>query len=122
MPSITITTPEERVERVLEPGTTALDLFREDRRVVVARINGQLKDLATELVDGDDVEPVDIESDDGLFVMRHSAAHVMAQAVQELYPGTMLGIGPPIKDGFYYDFDAVYKSIEFHSLCRDLIF
>ena len=106
MPSITITTPEERVERVLEPGTTALDLFREDRRVVVARINGQLKDLATELVDGDDVEPVDIESDDGLFVMRHSAAHVMAQAVQELYPGTMLGIGPPIKDGFYYDFDA----------------
>ncbi len=106
MPSITITTPEERVERVLESGTTALDLFREDRRVVVARINGQLKDLATELVDGDDVEPVDIESDDGLFVMRHSAAHVMAQAVQELYPGTMLGIGPPIKDGFYYDFDA----------------
>ncbi|MCH9800122.1 MAG: threonine--tRNA ligase [Actinomycetia bacterium] len=85
---------------------TALDLFRDDRRVVVARINGELRDLDTELHDGDEVEPVDIESDEGLFVMRHSAAHVMAQAVQELYPGTMLGVGPPITDGFYYDFDA----------------
>ena len=106
MPSITITSPEERLERDLEPGMTALDLFRDDRRVVVARINGELKDLATELHEGDEIEAVDIDSDDGLFVMRHSAAHVMAQAVQELFPGTMLGIGPPIEDGFYYDFDV----------------
>ncbi len=106
MPSITITSPEEQLERDLEPGMTALDLFRDDRRVVVARINGELKDLATELREGDEIEAVDIESDDGLFVLRHSAAHVMAQAVQELYPGTMLGIGPPIEDGFYYDFDV----------------
>ena len=106
MPSITITSPEERLERDLEPGMTALDLFSDDRRVVVARINGELKDLATELHEGDEIEAVDIDSDDGLFVMRHSAAHVMAQAVQELFPGTMLGIGPPIEDGFYYDFDV----------------
>ena len=106
MPSIRITSPEERLERDLEPGMTALDLFRDDRRVVVARINGELKDLATELHEGDEIEAVDIDSDDGLFVMRHSAAHVMAQAVQELFPGTMLGIGPPIEDGFYYDFDV----------------
>ncbi|MAT61753.1 MAG: threonine--tRNA ligase [Micrococcales bacterium] len=103
---MTITSPEERLERDLEPGMTALDLFRDDRRVVVARINGELKDLATELHEGDEIEAVDIDSDDGLFVMRHSAAHVMAQAVQELFPGTMLGIGPPIEDGFYYDFDV----------------
>jgi threonyl-tRNA synthetase len=103
---INLALPEGKQERDLEPGMTALDLFRDDRRVVVARINGELRDLDTELHDGDEVEPVDIESDEGLFVMRHSAAHVMAQAVQELYPGTMLGVGPPITDGFYYDFDS----------------
>ena len=106
MARINLALPEGKQERDLEPGTTALDLFRDDRRVVVARINGELRDLDTELQDGDEVEPVDIESDEGLFVMRHSAAHVMAQAVQELYPGTMLGVGPPITDGFYYDFDS----------------
>ena len=106
MARINLALPEGKQERDLEPGMTALDLFRDDRRVVVARINGELRDLDTELQDGDEVEPVDIESDDGLFVMRHSAAHVMAQAVQELYPGTMLGVGPPITDGFYYDFDS----------------
>ena len=103
---INLALSEGKQERDLEPGMTALDLFRDDRRVVVARINGELRDLDTELQDGDEVEPVDIESDEGLFVMRHSAAHVMAQAVQELYPGTMLGVGPPITDGFYYDFDS----------------
>ena len=106
MARINLALPEGKQERDLEPGMTALDLFRDDRRVVVARINGELRDLDTELQDGDEVEPVDIESDEGLFVMRHSAAHVMAQAVQELYPGTMLGVGPPITDGFYYDFDS----------------
>ena len=92
--------------REIAAGTTALDLFDNDRGIVAVLINGELRDLATPLADTDLVEPVPVESQEGLFVMRHSAAHVMAQAVQALYPGTMLGIGPPIKDGFYYDFDA----------------
>ncbi len=93
-------------ETELPPAATALDIYGRDRSVVVARINGTVRDLETALCDGDVVEPVTADSPDGLFVLRHSAAHVMAQAVQDLFPGTMLGIGPPIKDGFYYDFDA----------------
>jgi threonyl-tRNA synthetase len=73
----------------------------------VCRVNGALKDLWTELAEGDVVESVLISSPDGLAVLRHSTAHVMAQAVQEVYANTRLGIGPPIKDGFYYDFDPV---------------
>jgi threonyl-tRNA synthetase len=71
----------------------------------VCRVNGVLKDLWTELSEGDVVDSVLISSPDGLAVLRHSTAHVMAQAVQEVYANTRLGIGPPIKDGFYYDFD-----------------
>jgi threonyl-tRNA synthetase len=80
-------------------------IFAENKEIVVARINGVLKDLWTELSDGDVVESVLISSEDGLAVLRHSTAHVMAQAVQEVFADTKLGIGPPIKDGFYYDFD-----------------
>ena len=80
-------------------------LFADDKAIVVCRINGVLKDLWSELADGDVVESVSISSPDGLFVLRHSTAHVMAQAVQEVFADTKLGIGPPIKDGFYYDFD-----------------
>ena len=68
------------------------------------RVNGDLKDLATQVTDTDTVEPVTIDSADGLNILRHSAAHVMAQAVQRIKPQTNLGIGPPITDGFYYDF------------------
>ncbi len=82
-------------------------LFADNKEIVVARVNGTLKDLWTELADGDVVEGVLISSPDGLAVLRHSTAHVMAQAVQEVYANTKLGIGPPIKDGFYYDFDPV---------------
>jgi len=82
-------------------------LFAENKDIVVARINGELKDLWSELAAGDFVEGVSISSPDGLSVLRHSSAHVMAQAVQEIYANTRLGIGPPIKDGFYYDFDPV---------------
>jgi len=82
-------------------------LFADNKEIVVARVNGALKDLWTELADGDVVEGVLISSPDGLAVLRHSTAHVMAQAVQEVYANTKLGIGPPIKDGFYYDFDPV---------------
>ncbi len=72
--------------------------------VAVARVNGELRDLAHVVAEGDVVEAVTYGSDDGRAVLRHSCAHVLAQAVQELFPGTLLGIGPPIKDGFYYDF------------------
>jgi len=81
------------------------NIFADNRDIVVARINGLLKDLWSDLTQGDVVEGVSISSPDGLAVLRHSTAHVMAQAVQELYANTRLGIGPPIKDGFYYDFD-----------------
>jgi len=96
----------EREERVVATGTTAGALFEGERSVVAARVAGQLKDLAYEPADGDEVEPVEISSADGLDILRHSTAHVMAQAVQELFPDAKLGIGPPIRDGFYYDFDV----------------
>jgi threonyl-tRNA synthetase len=80
-------------------------LFASDPDVVVCQINGELRDLWSELNDGDAVESVSINSSDGLNVLRHSTAHVLAQAVQEVFPETKLGIGPPIRDGFYYDFD-----------------
>lgn len=73
--------------------------------VVLCRINGELKDLWSDLKEGDEIEGVRIDSPDGLSVLRHSTAHVLAQAVQSLNSQTRLGIGPPIKDGFYYDFD-----------------
>ncbi|WP_425600005.1 threonine--tRNA ligase [Ornithinimicrobium sufpigmenti] len=90
----------------MEQGTTAADLFAGDREVVVARIGGELRDLAHVLQDGDEVEPVLVSEPDGLDVLRHSCAHVLAQAVQEAFPDAKLGIGPPIRDGFYYDFDV----------------
>jgi threonyl-tRNA synthetase len=93
-------------ERSVAADTTAADLFGDDKAVVVARVNDQLRDLAHVLADGDVVEPVTIGSDEGLAVLRHSAAHVLAQAVQEVNPKARLGIGPPIRDGFYYDFDV----------------
>jgi threonyl-tRNA synthetase len=80
-------------------------IFADRKEVVVCRINGELRDLWTDLTDGDVVESVTIDSEDGLKVLRHSTAHVMAQAVQQIYPEAKLGIGPPITDGFYYDFD-----------------
>ncbi|MBA0050780.1 threonine--tRNA ligase [Streptomyces sp. AJS327] len=103
---VTIQRDSEREERVVTTGTTAAGLFEGDRAVVAARIGGQLRDLACPLADGDEVEPVEITSQDGLDILRHSTAHVLAQAVQELFPEAKLGIGPPIRDGFYYDFDV----------------
>jgi threonyl-tRNA synthetase len=92
--------------RTVTAGTTAADLFAQDKATVVARVNGELRDLAHVLADGDLVEPVGLDSDEGLSVLRHSAAHVLAQAVQQIHPKAKLGIGPPIADGFYYDFDV----------------
>ncbi|WP_395296929.1 threonine--tRNA ligase [Kitasatospora hibisci] len=96
----------DREERVVTTGTTAAELFADDRSIIAARVGGQLKDLAYAVQDGDEVEPVAIGSKDGLDILRHSTAHVMAQAVQQLFPEAKLGIGPPVKDGFYYDFDV----------------
>ncbi|MCP9208058.1 threonine--tRNA ligase [Streptomyces cucumeris] len=96
----------EREERVVATGTTAAELFTGERSIVAARVGGDLKDLAYIPADGEEIEPVEITSQDGLDILRHSTAHVMAQAVQELFPEAKLGIGPPIKDGFYYDFDV----------------
>ena len=80
-------------------------IFAENKEIVVCKINGVLMDLWTDLKDGDLIEGISISSPEGLSVLRHSTAHVMAQAVQQVFPGTRLGIGPPITDGFYYDFD-----------------
>ncbi|UXI77837.1 threonine--tRNA ligase [Streptomyces vinaceusdrappus] len=96
----------EQEERVVTTGTTAAELFVGQRSIIAARVAGELKDLAYEVKDGETVEGVEISSEDGLAILRHSTAHVMAQAVQELFPEAKLGIGPPIKDGFYYDFDV----------------
>ncbi|HET8767768.1 MAG TPA: threonine--tRNA ligase, partial [Pedococcus sp.] len=93
-------------ERSVPEQTTAAELFEGDRAVLVARVNGELRDLAHVLADGDTVEPVTAQEQDGLDVLRHSAAHVLAQAVQEVNPKARLGIGPPVRDGFYYDFDV----------------
>ena len=101
--SITVDGAAQKIEADQRP----THIFADNKEVVVCRVNGALKDLWTELADGDVVESVLISSPDGLAVLRHSTAHVMAQAVQEVYANTRLGIGPPIKDGFYYDFDPV---------------
>jgi threonyl-tRNA synthetase len=80
-------------------------LFTE-RSIVAMRVNGELRDLAHRLAAGDSVEGVSVSSEDGLNILRHSAAHVLAQAVQNINPEAKLGIGPPVTDGFYYDFDV----------------
>ena len=104
MTTVTVQTPAGAATRDLPDGSSAWDLFGDDRSIVVARINGELRDLVTPLAEGDVVEPVGVDSDEGLAVLRHSTAHVLAQAVQEAFPEAKLGIGPPVKDGFYYDF------------------
>lgn len=91
--------------RSVESDQRPTHLYAEAKEIVVCKVNGVLKDLWTDLTEGDVVEGVSISSAEGLSVLRHSTAHVMAQAVQQVFPGTLLGIGPPITDGFYYDFD-----------------
>ena len=103
MSQITITVDGEKAQ--VESDQRPTNIYADKKEIVVCKVNGQLRDLWTDLVDGDVVEGVSISSPDGLSVLRHSTAHVMAQAVQEVYANTRLGIGPPIKDGFYYDFD-----------------
>ena len=103
---VTVLNAAEHGERAVTTGTKAWELFADDPGVIAARVGGELRDLAHELADGDSVEGVAIDSSDGRDILRHSTAHVMAQAVQELFPEAKLGIGPPVTDGFYYDFDV----------------
>ncbi|HET6625708.1 MAG TPA: threonine--tRNA ligase [Nocardioidaceae bacterium] len=103
---VTVVSAGERAERAVTTGTRAWELFSDDESVIAARVGADLKDLAYELTEGDQVEPVAIGSPDGRDILRHSTAHVMAQAVQDLFPEAKLGIGPPVVDGFYYDFDV----------------
>ena len=93
--------------RVIEAGTTGASLYQGDTSVVAVRVDGEPRDLERPLPDGAVVEPITLDSQDGLDILRHSATHVMAQAVQELFPDVNLGIGPFIIDGFYYDFGGI---------------
>ncbi|WP_159625190.1 MULTISPECIES: threonine--tRNA ligase [unclassified Actinomyces] len=95
--------------RAIEAGTTGTELFAEEARhgVVAMRVDGEPWDLAREIPAGAVVEPITLDSEDGLAILRHSATHVMAQAVQEMFPDVNLGIGPFITDGFYYDFGGI---------------
>ena len=99
--SISVNGEKQSVDSEIRP----TQIFAQDPAIVVCKINGEMKDLWTELKEGDVVEGISIESPEGLSVLRHSTAHVMAQAVQEVFADTKLGIGPPITDGFYYDFE-----------------
>jgi threonyl-tRNA synthetase len=103
MSSISITV--DGAVRSVEADQKPTQIFADNKEIVVCKVNGQLKDLWTDLQHGDLVEGVSISSPEGLAVLRHSTAHVMAQAVQQTFAQTRLGIGPPITDGFYYDFD-----------------
>ena len=91
-------------DQEVEPGTTGLDLFGKRRDIVAMTLNGKEVDLAAELPNGGVVSAITIDSSEGLAIVRHSCAHVLAQAVQDVNPHADLGIGPPITDGFYYDF------------------
>jgi threonyl-tRNA synthetase len=93
-------------EHSVAAGTTAAELFADDKAVIAAKVNGVERDLSHVVFDGDGIEPIAIDSPAGRAILRHSTAHVLAQAVQDLYPEAKLGIGPPIENGFYYDFDV----------------
>src|SRR4051794_2431339 len=110
--SITVVGTKVEGQQVTDT-TTGLDLYGDDKTIVAVRVDGELRDLARPLLADFDaadlgdvqVEPVSNAEPDGLAIVRHSAAHVAAQAVQAAHPTAKLGIGPPITDGFYYDFD-----------------
>ena len=94
------------LEQSAHDKTNAIDFYKDNKDVVAVKINGELKDSATAVKAGDEVVAVLANSEEGLSIIRHSTAHILAQAVQKINPQTKLGIGPPIKDGFYYDFQV----------------
>ncbi|SJM53978.1 Threonyl-tRNA synthetase [Actinomycetales bacterium JB111] len=106
-PAVSVRLDDAVVE--VQTGTTGTEFFADRKDVVALRVDGELTDLDSDLAGfGPDasVESVTIDSPDGLSILRHSTAHVLAQAVQQVNPDAKLGIGPPITDGFYYDFDV----------------
>ncbi|WP_147680274.1 threonine--tRNA ligase [Actinomyces ruminicola] len=106
-PQPTLTITVDGAERTIDAGTTGATLFAADREVVAMRVDGEPWDLDRVIPAEAVVEPITLGSEDGLNILRHSATHVMAQAVQELFPDVNLGIGPFITDGFYYDFGGI---------------
>src|SRR5688500_2222989 len=109
MADITISLPDGST-RAMAEGATAGDLAaaigpRLAKAAVIAEVNGVERDLVWPLADGDAVAIVTDSSERGLYTLRHSTAHVLAQAVLDLFPGATFAIGPPIEDGFYYDFE-----------------
>ncbi|AZZ42219.1 threonine--tRNA ligase [Acidipropionibacterium jensenii] len=105
--TITVQRSGDSEERQVDTTTTGLDLFGSDRSVVAMRVDGELEDLQRPISQDATVEAVEATSPDGLNIIRHSATHVMAQAVQQVFPEVNLGIGPFITDGFYYDFGNI---------------
>lgn len=92
------------------------------RDAIVAKVNGELTDLRDPIVDGAEVEFFTKEDKEGLFTLRHTASHVMAQAIQHLFPGTKFAIGPAIDDGFYYDLDSehVFSQEDFAAIEKEM--
>jgi len=115
---------EKPVSDIAQPSADNRDGFAlfTDRSVIAMRVNGELKDLAATITDRDVVEPVGIDSPEGLAILRHSTAHVLAQAVQRIRPQANLGIGPPITDGFYYDFgvDAPFTPDDLKAISKEM--
>lgn len=104
-------------QRALEQGATAFDLARDisgrlAKEAMVAEVNGKVVDLSHVLADGDHVNIYKFEDEAGEHAFRHTSAHILAQAVKRLFPGTMLAIGPAIDNGFYYDFDSEHVFTE----------
>ena len=109
MAEIKVTLPDESI-RSLPEGSTGEDLAADIGRslakaAVALNVNGETKDLSESLSDGDSVSVVTQDTEDGLYVLRHSTAHVLAQAVLGIWKGATYAIGPPIKDLFYYDLE-----------------
>jgi len=114
------------LEQSANDKTNAIDFYKDNKDVVAVKINGELKDSATALKAGDEVVGVLANSEEGLAIIRHSTAHILAQAVQKINPQTKLGIGPPIKDGFYYDFQVQENFtpedlVKIESVMKDII-
>jgi threonyl-tRNA synthetase len=91
----------------IQPETSYFELLGADKKFLAAKVNGVVTDISLPAKAEEQIEGIEISSDDGLAILRHSTAHVMAQAVQQIYPEAHLGIGPPITDGFYYDFGNI---------------
>ena len=110
MKTFTVHLKDQSPEEIQSESLSAIDALRQLRirgldRVVAVRVDGEGRDLTSGIETGAELEPVYMDSEEGLEILRHSTSHVMAMAVKELFPGVKVTIGPAIEDGFYYDFD-----------------